>query len=252
MALLLPFLVVAHVAHEAFHAIVARLLGLTDTRWRLGFGPVRQERPGLQVGRVPVGLFFDFDHAPFQAAPHWKRTVVVLGGPALSWLASFLVLLGWLWGLPTGAEPAVVDNLARGSAAEAAGLAPGDRITRFGERPVANFGELRAAVDGHAGGAVALTYERAGASLTANVELPSGARLGVLPPSAGISVVPAALAGTLLYPLHFLAGFGHPALPDHGLAWQVVLAWATASLLFALIPLLPLPGFDGWRVARRR
>ncbi len=67
--------------------------------------------------------------------------------------------------------PAVVGQISDGGAAEAAGLAVGDRITAIDFEPVTNFNELRAVVAPRANQEVTVEYVRDGQAESVNVML---------------------------------------------------------------------------------
>jgi regulator of sigma E protease len=67
--------------------------------------------------------------------------------------------------------PAVVGEISAGGAAEAAGLAVGDRITAIDSEPVKNFNELRAVVAPIANQEVTVEYVRDGRAESVNVIL---------------------------------------------------------------------------------
>lgn len=272
-------LVLAHLVHEGGHLIAAWLMGARPLVVQLGLGKSHTRSSGrLQVGvaSVPLGLFCGFE--PLAALARWKRTLVVLAGPATSWTLSFLVLYTAFSGTREARLP-VVETVFPGSAAQRAGIQPDDHIRRVGDRPVETFDELKKRVQSHPGGAVPVTIERRGAPMVLTVEMPAGGPIGIRPQTSelvGLDAAAAAAIGTLTMPLETLADttkglallvrsrgsmqtVGGPVLiyraseGTQGSAFWRLFAemFATVSLLFLLLPLLPIPGFDGARLLRR-
>ena len=262
MLWLVPVLVVVHLCHEAGHLVVADLLGVR----------ARDDGGGqLKLAAVPIAVFYRFDSAAFIASARWKRALIALAGPATSWLLSFAVLLGVYYGTEQSTA-AIIETVSPGSVAERAGILPGDRIVQFGEKKLERFEELRDAVLAHQGGPVAITLERQGARQTVQTGLEAGALLGIRPRMTqlrGFEAIAAAAVGTVLMPLDqfktvakLLWGrqrfqtVGGPIVM-YETAPQDLPRWffvgvsahlAVVSLPFFLLPLLPIPRFDGARL----
>ncbi|NHC44609.1 M50 family metallopeptidase [Motilibacter aurantiacus] len=149
------------------------------------------------VGMTPLEPVAPEDEPrSFWRAPLRKRTVVLAAGSlthfGLALVVAYIAAL--TTGLPNMAwqdfDPAkasavvevtdcVVPVPTRGEcepgdpagSAKAAGLQNGDRITAVGSTPVANYGELVKVLQAAPAGATPVTYERAGATQTATVDL---------------------------------------------------------------------------------
>lgn len=92
------------------------------------------------------------------------------------------------YGMPLGAY---IYSVEPGSSAEAAGLQPGDIITRLGETEIGSYSDLRAAVKSFSAGDTAdLTFYRAGESMTISVTFGE-----LMPDSTSDSPVEVAPAG---------------------------------------------------------
>ena len=167
-AFLVVFTVVVFV-HEFGHYWVARRCGVKVSVFSIGFG---REIGGWtdsagtrwRVGLVPLGGYVRFFGDPdassrhpaqlehiteadravsFHHKPLLQRTAIVAAGPGANFALS-VVLLGALFmiaGRPV--TPPVVHEVMPDSAAEAAGLQPGDRIVDIDGATVETFEEMR-------------------------------------------------------------------------------------------------------------
>jgi regulator of sigma E protease len=176
----LPFLFVLAVVifvHEFGHFIVARWCGVAVQTFSIGFGPELlgwTDRHGTRwrVAAIPLGGYVKFiddmnaasvpsrealDAMPadyragaFQTKSVWRRAAIVVAGPAANFLlaiAVFTVLFA-AYGRPV--TPAAVDAVEPGSAAEAAGFAPGDLILSIDGAAIGSFGDMQRVVSGNA------------------------------------------------------------------------------------------------------
>jgi membrane-associated protease RseP (regulator of RpoE activity) len=184
--------------------------------------------------------------------PVWKRTIVMSAGS----ITHFLLALAGIWimalavGLPNPAYPTSVEQfpatvtvnecssplntaqdecrLGTGGAivspAYRAGLRTGDQITAVGGTPVANWGELTAAIRAQPAGTTTFTYLRDGQPGTASVALLSVNRPTTSDPAgptkastfAGVGQTEPAVAPTL----HYNAASAIPATGQY--AWTIV------------------------------
>ena len=172
--------------HECGHMWVARATGMKVRRYFVGFGPTlwSTKRPNQHgeteygVKAVPLGGFCDIagmtsveelqpgeeDVAMFKQKV-WKRVAVLAAGPAMNFVIGLVLVyaIAVVWGLPNLHPPttAVIGNTAcvapevtKGELGDCAGAGPaaqagirsGDVITKVGDKQVANFDELVAAV----------------------------------------------------------------------------------------------------------
>lgn len=153
----LPFLIILTVlvfVHEMGHYLIARWNGVRVEVFSVGFGPElfgwtdkRQTR--WKFSLIPFGgyvkMFGDLDAAsrPDQtmdnlteeeravAFPYKRlsqRTWIVAGGPLANYLFAILLFAGLYVFVGQPFTPPVVGEVLEGSAAEAAGILPGDRI----------------------------------------------------------------------------------------------------------------------------
>ncbi len=112
-------------------------------------------------GRVPLTLEGDAGR---------QRIAVIDVGDDKTRLTEPGVLFDGL-GFEPWQPPAIVGELADGGAAEAAGLAVGDRITSIDNEPIKNFNDLRAVVGARANRQVTVEYVRDGRSVSVDAVL---------------------------------------------------------------------------------
>jgi regulator of sigma E protease len=185
-----PFLVLLTIVvfvHEMGHYWVARRNGVKVEVFSVGFG---RELVGFndkhgtrwKIGMIPFGgyvkMFGDEDESSkpdttreftdeekAQAFPFKKlhqRAAIVAAGP-LSNLVFAIVVLAVLF-MTAGqlATPPVVGGVSPGSAAEAAGLHEGDRITAIDGSPIERFEQIQQIVRLGDGSALRLSLDRGG------------------------------------------------------------------------------------------
>lgn len=175
--------------HEYGHYIVGRWCGVKADAFSIGFGRKIvgwTDRRGTEwkIGWLPLGGYVQFagdrdavsqpDAAwqglpdaerahTFPAQPVWKRAAIVAAGPLTNFLFAILILAGFAWisGVPT--SPPVAGTVLEGSAAEAAGIRPGDRIVSIDGRAMDNFMDIPMAVAHRPGEAMQVRIARGGA-----------------------------------------------------------------------------------------
>ena len=172
--LVLSFLVYFH---ELGHYSVARFFNVAVERFSIGFGKPLAEwtaKNGTRwsIGRIPLGGYVKFlgdagaasnpdadalselkekyekDGAVaideiFHFKPLWQRALVVLAGPLFNFILAVLIFAGL--GLTIGSYTieSLVGTVLEGSAAEEAGILPGDKILTMNGRDVSQFDDLQ-------------------------------------------------------------------------------------------------------------
>lgn len=175
--------------HEMGHYWVARLCGVHSETFSIGFGKelfAWHDRHGTRwrVAALPLGGYVKFagDMNPasqsdpdwlampaeergrtFQSKAVWQRALIVLAGPAANFLFALLILTGFAVAYGENVTASEIGGVRKGSAAAAAGLTPGDRITAVDGRAINRFEDLSRAVVGRPGETVSLTVEHDGA-----------------------------------------------------------------------------------------
>lgn len=186
----LAFIVIISVivfVHEFGHFWVARRCGVRVDVFSIGFGRELfgwNDRHGTRwkVSLLPLGgyvkMFGDSSEASTpdgnalakmtaeekKVAFHFKslsqKAAIVAAGPAANFLFAIVVLVGFFmyYGKPITAPE--VGDVAKGSAAEAAGLKTGDVIVELRGSAIKRFEDLRAIASLHPGEEMALVYRR--------------------------------------------------------------------------------------------
>jgi membrane-associated protease RseP (regulator of RpoE activity) len=220
--------------HEFGHLLAAKLLGMTVTRYFVGFGPtvwsLRRRDTEYGVKALPLGGFVtiagmnardhDAEHPnAMWRFPLWRRTAVLVAGPAVHFIVAFLIF----WGL--AATLALPNPANRGSHVHAdevlsqppfvsvtecldtptqpgqpcgqpapawqAGLRDGDRITRIADQPIATYGDLATAIRSvPSDQPVTVVYQRHGSTRSTTMTPISAPRPPVENPRAAPVPVP--------------------------------------------------------------
>ena len=137
-------------AHEFGHYLLAKVNGIHVVEFAIGMGPklVGFHKNGTDyvIRLLPIGGACMFEGEDglneaegepspnsFNAAPVWARISSVVAGPLFNFILAFLlafILVGF-----SGSDKPVILGIMEGYPAEAAGMEPGDVITRMnGER----------------------------------------------------------------------------------------------------------------------
>jgi regulator of sigma E protease len=186
-----PFLIVITtviIVHELGHYVVARFFGAAIESFSWGFGKSLVEvkdRRGTRwrINWLPLGGFVKFvgesqlpqDVGKIEKGPigkpypdlsPWQRLAVSLGGPAMNFLFSIMVLAVVSMTLGKVEIDGVrVVGVEKGMSAEAAGFKPGDMLVYAGDRKVNGTQDVRMVTRFSAGEAVTYTVRRDGAEI---------------------------------------------------------------------------------------
>jgi regulator of sigma E protease len=183
--------------HELGHYLVARLFGIPAETFSIGFGSELvgwTDRQGTRwkVAWLPLGGYVkfvgdmgpaseaaDLDSIPphlrdraFQVRPVWQRFLVVLAGPLANFLLAILIFAAFFTfvGTPLANE---VGQVVPRSAAEAAGIQPGDRILSVAGRSTPGFQDISSVVLVRPGETVPIDIQRGGGVRELQVRLGS-------------------------------------------------------------------------------
>jgi regulator of sigma E protease len=192
---LIPFLFVLTLVvffHELGHFLVARWCGVRVMVFSIGFGPQLfgfYDRHGTQwrVSAIPLGGYVKFfgdenaasvaDHTALAAMseeerrhsfidqPVRSRAAIVIAGPAANFILAIVVFAGIFMLVGRLVTAARVDQVQPGSAAENAGIKPGDVVVAIDGKPIEGFGQLQRVVQTSGGRALILTVDRGGERL---------------------------------------------------------------------------------------
>lgn len=162
--------------HELGHYSVGRFFGISVDRFSIGFGkPIwrRKAKSGTEwmVAQIPLGGYVKFtgdasgasnpDNKAlaemkarvetegggsveniFHFRPIWQRFLVVLAGPMANFLLAILIYAALALTYGSNDIPSVVGSVEAESAAELAGILPGDKILTMDGKDVSTFTEL--------------------------------------------------------------------------------------------------------------
>ncbi len=193
MFYLLSFLVsiiVIVFVHEFGHFIVGRWCGVKAEVFSLGFGKELwgfNDKLGTRwrLSAIPLGGYVRFEGdanaasqpdmsttqsvTALHSQPVYKRAAIVAAGPIANFILAIVVftLAFSVVGLPY-MEP-TVSKVMPGSAAEKAGILPGDRIESIDGSAVTTFGEMQQAVWLRAGEELSVQLLRAGVPVTVSL-----------------------------------------------------------------------------------
>jgi len=182
--------------HELGHYLVARWCGVGAETFSIGFGReiagwTDKRGTRWKVGWLPLGGYVKFvgDMTPasegvdesqiapedrpraFHLKPVWQRFLIVLAGPVANFLLAIAIVsaLFAVDGVPRTSN--VVAAVQPGSAAAAAGIAPGDRIVSVANRSTDSFEDLFAVVVLRPDEAVRVDIDRGGQQLSLPVRI---------------------------------------------------------------------------------
>ncbi len=194
MSTLLPFLFVLGVlvfVHELGHFLVARWHGVRVLTFSLGFGPklfsIRRGATEYCVSIIPLGGYVkmagegsdyitagaEVEGKPdeFPSKTKWQRFQIFLAGPVMNVLLALVVMtLVYFFAGATEfvylKKPAMVGAVQPGSAADHAGIKPGDLIVNVAGKTVDTWDRLDLLVMPRAGREVPVTIRRNGQDIT--------------------------------------------------------------------------------------
>ncbi len=183
--------------HELGHYLTARAAGIKVTEFFIFFGPriwsFKRGETEYGIKLIPLGAyvkvvgmtnFEEVDPAEesrtYRQKPYWRRLSVAVAGSAMHFMMAIVMLFVFLvaYGQLPGTDDAwEVSAVTPASAAERAGIQPGDRLVSINGQDATVFEDLRDVLEPFAGEEVTIIYERDGESVTASTVI--GERLTV-------------------------------------------------------------------------
>ncbi len=174
--------------HELGHYFVGRWFGVKAETFSIGFGRellgwTDKRGTRWKVGWLPLGGYVRFkgDMNPastpseewlalppaeraqtFQAKKLWQRFLIVLAGPVTNFLVAILVYIALFGSYGQPRTPPVVAAIEQGSAAQAAGFQPGDRIIAIDGQEIERFEDIASYVSIRPGQKMNFDYQRQG------------------------------------------------------------------------------------------
>ena len=172
---ILIFIVVLSVlvlVHELGHFLVAKFFGVKVEEFGFGFPPkifgIKKGETLYSINLLPIGGFVklygedeagggkitatrritgthipDF-HRTFIGRPVWQRFLIVIAGVVMNFLLAVL-LISYLFGVAGVSAPGdkvIITEVAKGSPAEVAGLAPNQQILEINGKKIVSSGQL--------------------------------------------------------------------------------------------------------------
>ncbi len=144
------------VIHEFGHFIVAKMLGIAVETFSVGFGPrllgFRIGETDYRLSAIPLGGYVKFRGEnlemiqgksegsvdEFLSHPKWKRLLVAVAGPIFNIATAILIpAVGIMMGFRDSAnqvQQPIIGRVMAASAAEKAGMLPGDKILSYNGR----------------------------------------------------------------------------------------------------------------------
>lgn len=178
------------VFHEFGHFLAARYFGVAVESFSLGFGPrllgVRRNGTDYKVCLLPVGGYVKMagmnesesaasEPGSFQSKPRWQRLIIIAMGPAFNAFLAVALLAGlyvYQFEQPAYAgREARIGYVAGGTAADRAGLQPGDVVRSLDGRETPTWRVLRLEAAMAAGRPVAVEFEREGQLLATSIDI---------------------------------------------------------------------------------
>lgn len=177
--------------HEFGHYIVGRWFGVKAETFSIGFGRELlgfTDRRGTRwkLAALPLGGYVKFagdmnaagQESPevsamnpaerartLNAQPLYARAAIVAAGPGINFLFAILIFAALFMFVGRSFTPPVVAAVQPGSAAAAAGIAPGDRIVALGGARIGRFEDLTRVVAMSTGAPLIAEIERGGETL---------------------------------------------------------------------------------------
>lgn len=158
--------------HELGHFLLAKKNGIHVEEFCIGMGPVLVKKQGKDttyaIRLLPIGGACmmgeddadDVSEVSFNSKSVWERISVIAAGPIFNFILAFIlsvIVVSWL-----GYDKPVIHTIVENSAAEEAGLQPGDVIKEINGKNIHIFREISAYNQFHPGEEMELVYERAG------------------------------------------------------------------------------------------
>jgi regulator of sigma E protease len=192
VAYIAPFVFVLSLVvffHELGHFLVGRWCGVKIDAFSLGFGPeifafVDRHGTRWRLAALPLGGYVKFHgdangasmtdekavaamspvdrSVSFFGQTVWKRAAIVAAGPIANFILAIVIFTGIFYINGRGVLLPLVDNVAAGSAAEAAGFQPGDLILSIDHKKIDSFEDMQRAVQSASDSALTFDVDRDG------------------------------------------------------------------------------------------
>ena len=179
--------------HELGHFSVARLFGVRVETFSIGFGRALyswRDRKGTlwKISWIPLGgfvkFFGDADGASkpdreasarmsaderqvaFPFKPLWQRSLIVVAGPLANFVLAFAILTVFFMAIGRVVTPTNVTEVVAHSAAQQAGIRPGDVIVSIDGESISSYEQIQQIISLSAGIRLPIILNRAGHMFT--------------------------------------------------------------------------------------
>jgi regulator of sigma E protease len=183
--ILISFILVLFVlvtSHEMGHFVAAKRIGVAVEEFGVGFPPrllaIKRGETTYSLNLIPLGAFVKTAGESDPTVPNslaskgpWARMGVYAAGPLMNILLAFLIL-SLFFMLPKNVirgEGAMVHSVAEGSAAEQAGMRPGDIILKINGLDINEWQDVQKGINADGGAKKTLLLQRDGAPLELEV-----------------------------------------------------------------------------------
>jgi len=178
------------VVHEFGHFLVAKLCGVRVEAFSVGFGPrlfgIQYGDTDYKVCLLPLGGFVKMtgenpgdeqvseDLGAFMNHPRWQRMLIGVAGPVFNFMLAFVLMLfyfNFINEVPD-IRTTKIEWVTPGSAADQAGLKPGDVIAAFNQAANPDYQKFHDLVGENTNKTVPVTVNRDGAVIQTHIHLP--------------------------------------------------------------------------------
>src|SRR5215472_6228202 len=188
------------VVHEFGHLALAKLCGVRVEAFSVGFGPrlfgIKRGDTDYKVCLLPLGGYVkmtgetpdqiqagdtpaearsaDHDAGSFTNHPRWQRMLIGVAGPVANFILAFVLMViyfNFINEVPYISE-ARIEWVTPGSAAEHAGLKPGDLVSQFANLANPDYQKFFDAAGEHKNQTVPISVVRNGTTVHTSLDLP--------------------------------------------------------------------------------
>ena len=192
------------VVHELGHFLAAKLCGVRVEAFSVGFGPrlfgIKYGDTDYKVCLLPLGGFvkmtgenpgeltalnsggegeasnagLTYDPGSFTNHPRWQRMLIGVAGPVFNFVLAFVLMViyfNFINEVPYISE-ARIEWVTPGSAADHAGLKPGDLVSQFANLANPDYQKFFDAAGEHKNQTVPISVDRNGTTVHTSLDLP--------------------------------------------------------------------------------
>ena len=287
IAAIAVFLVLVLV-HEFGHFITAKLCGVTVHEFAVGMGPAifKKEHKGTlySLRLIPIGGYCAMegedeeseDAGAFSNKKPWQRLLILVSGALMNLLLGIILMCIIMFSHSSNyVNVPKVQEVVAESAAEEAGLKPGDEITKINGARVETYTELKFELSRYKGGSIDVEYVRDGEEHKVSI-MPNKGEDGMYYIGFASKVEPLDFGGRLYHAWHYSLFYGKAILvslfdlitgnvgmeamsgpvgivseigKSAQIGWEALFGLAALiTINLGIFNLLPLPALDGGRV----